>query len=403
MKKGLRNAVISILIIALAIAGIVILVKHMHSGENNHSMLDGTQEDQREPGEGIPAPGGNPPTGENSEENGMPDENGLSEGDILPGNQNDEKTADELQIDLEKIKPNEAGKIMVVMFHNFVESFEPTKYDDGQYTITFKAFEELLHTLYEKGYRLISFKDFIDNNINVPAGCIPMVFTFDDGTRGQFSLVEEDGVLKAERKSAVGIMEEFCSKYPDFGLKGTFFVNMGTSVFSGGSLQQRLQYLIDKGFEIGNHTFNHVNLLNVKSSEEIQYQLGANQKKIYELGLNYKMFAFSLPYGNPAKEFREYLIKGKYEDVEYENLAIVEVGWNPAPSPADKDFNPYSIPRVRAPGINPERFDLNWWLENLSREEQYISDGNPDTITVPESKAGSIDTGKIQNKKLIVY
>jgi len=295
MKKGLRNAVISILIIALAITGIVILVKHMHSGENNHSMLDGTQEDQREPGKGIPAPGGNPSTGENSEENGMPDENGLSEGDILPGNQNDEKTADELQIDLEKIKPNEAGKIMVVMFHNFVESFEPTKYDDGQYTITFKAFEELLHTLYEKGYRLISFKDFIDNNINVPAGCIPMVFTFDDGTRGQFSLVEEDGVLKAERKSAVGIMEEFCSKYPDFGLKGTFFVNMGTSVFSGGSLRQRLQYLIDKGFEIGNHTFNHVNLLNVKSSEEIQYQLGANQKKIYELGLNYKMFAFSLP------------------------------------------------------------------------------------------------------------
>ena len=78
---------------------------------------------------------------------------------------------------------------MVVMFHNFVETFTPTKYDK-EYTTTFQAFEELLHN-YDKGYRLISLKDYIGNNISVPAGCIPMVFTFDDGTQGQFNLVEE--------------------------------------------------------------------------------------------------------------------------------------------------------------------------------------------------------------------
>jgi len=51
--------------------------------------------------------------------------------------------------------------------------------------------------------------DYLNNNISVPAGCIPIIFTFDDGTSGQFNLVEENGTLKVNKKSAVGIMEEF--------------------------------------------------------------------------------------------------------------------------------------------------------------------------------------------------
>ena len=63
-------------------------------------------------------------------------------------------------------------------------------------------------------------------------------------------------------------MEEFYSKYPDFGLEGTFFVNLGLSTFSGKTLSERLN-LIDKGFEIGNHTLNHINLTDVKSSDKL--------------------------------------------------------------------------------------------------------------------------------------
>lgn len=308
------------------------------------------------------------------------------------------------EIDLGKIKPNEAGKIMVVMFHNFVETFTPTKYDKGEYTTTFRAFEELLHNLYDKGYRLISLRDYIENNISVPAGCIPMVFTFDDGTQGQFNLVEEDGKLKANKHSAVGIMEEFYSKYPDFGLEGTFFVNLGLSTFSGkGTLSERLKYLIDKGFEIGNHTLNHINLTDVKSSDKLIQEIGGNQKKIYELVPEYKMFSFSLPYGAPSKELMEYVISGEYEGAEYKNLAILEVGWDPALSPVNKKLNLLSVHRVRSPGINPENFDLNWWLGNLLREDEYISDGNPDTITIPESNMDSIDTAKLKDKQLIIY
>ena len=66
---------------------------------------------------------------------------------------------------------------MVVMFHNFVETLLPRNMIKESTLLHSKHFEELLHNLYDKGYRLISLKDYIGNNISVPAGCIPMVFT----------------------------------------------------------------------------------------------------------------------------------------------------------------------------------------------------------------------------------
>jgi len=303
--------------------------------------------------------------------------------------------------EIERIKPNEAGKIMVVMFHNFIEKYEK---GDKEYTTTFSEFEKLLETLYEKGYRLINLSDYLNNRIDVPAGCIPIIFTFDDGTPGQFNLVDDNGNLVANRKSAVGIMEEFAKRHPDFGLKGTFYVNLGLKTFDGqGTLKERLQYLVDKGFEIGNHTMTHVKLPEVKSAEKIQQEIGGNQKIIGELMPGYRMISFSLPYGLPSQDLKNYVVEGEFEGIKYKNEAIVKVGANPAPSPVSKEFNPLALPRVRASGIEPVNADLAWWLDKLTREQQYISDGNPDTITIPKEKEAEIDTGKLDGKKLVVY
>ena len=307
-------------------------------------------------------------------------------------------------VDLQAVKPDESGKIMVVMFHNFVQSFEPSKYDDGAYTTTFDEFRKLLPSLYEQGYRLTSMMDYLNNNISVTAGCIPMIFTFDDGTSGQFNLVNEDGKLVANKNSAVGIIEEFNKTHPDFGVEGTFYVNLGNSTFQGeGTLEEKLKYLVDKGFEIGNHTYTHINLTNAKDSDQVQKEIGLNQKTMFELIPGYKMNTFSLPYGAPSKNLQQYVQKGEYEGVKYENLAIMEVGWDPALSPVSKAFNPLSVHRVRASGIKPVDADLAWWIKNLTREGQYISDGNADTVTVPKSKEENVDTGKLQGKSLVVY
>lgn len=305
------------------------------------------------------------------------------------------------KIDLTIVKPNEAGKIMVVMFHNFVDIY---KKGDKQFTTTFNDFRSLLQTLYTSGYRLINLNDYLNNRIDVPAGFIPMVFTFDDGTSGQFNLVEENGGLVANKQSAVGIMEEFNKLHPDFGLKGTFFVNLGDLAFSGkGTAAERLKYLIDRGFEIGNHTYTHINLKKAKSADEIQKEIGENQKKMYELVPGYMFKSFSLPYGEPAKTLQQYVVKGEFDGVKYENLAIMEVGWDPSFSPVSKKFVPLSIHRVRASGIVPVEADLAWWLKKLTREEQYVSDGNPDTVTVPKSRESVVDTAKLNGRKLIIY
>jgi hypothetical protein len=304
-------------------------------------------------------------------------------------------------IDLSKVKPNESGKIMVVMFHNFIEEYES---GDKEYTTTFDDFRKLLETLYEKDYRLISLRDYLDNNITVPAGCIPMVFTFDDATSGQFNLIEDNGRLIANPNSAVGILEEFNKSHPDFGLEGTFYVNLGLGTFEGkGTLTQRLKYLIDKGFEIGNHTLNHIELNTVKSAEKIQQEIGGNYNKMLELVPGYKMNTFSLPYGLPSSELKSYVAKGEFEGVKYENLAILEVGWNPALSPVNKEYNPLSLHRVRASGIIPVDMDLAWWLKNLSREEQYISDGDPNTITIPKEKEHLIDKERLNGRTFRTY
>lgn len=306
--------------------------------------------------------------------------------------------------ELEKVQANEAGKVMVVMFHNFVESFTPTKSDKGTYTTTFDEFRTLLQTLYDKGYRLISFTDFINNRIDVPAGCIPMVFTFDDGTAGQFHLMEQDGKLVADPQSAVGIMEEFQEKHSDFGVKGTFYINLGNKTFPGaGTVEERLKYLKDKGFEIGNHTYTHVHLPDIKSPDKLQEEIGKNQKELLQLLPDYQMKTFSLPYGQASKDLKHLVEKGEFDGTAYQHIGIVEVGWDPSVPPTSKKFNPLAIHRVRSTGMTKVEADLDWWLNNISRKQQYISDGNPDTVSVPESKKEDIDETKLNGAQLITY
>ena len=307
-------------------------------------------------------------------------------------------------IDYNKVKPDESGQIMIVMFHNFVETY-PTK-GDTAYTTTFSEFEKLLSDLYEKKYRLISLTDMLNNNINVPAGCIPIVFTFDDGTAGEFNLIEQDGKLVVNPRSAVGIMEAFNQKHPDFGLQGTFYVNLGVkTTFKGsGTMSDRLNYLISKGFEIGNHTKTHVSLPSVKTVQSMLEEVGGNQKLMNELVPGYKFNSFSLPFGNASKDLKEYVIQGNYEGTEYKHSAIMHVGAGPSLSPVSTKFNPLALPRVRSTGKTKVECDLSWWLDALSKgNSQFVSDGNVNTVTVPQSKQQNVDMAKLNGKQLVTY
>lgn len=306
----------------------------------------------------------------------------------------------------EDVPPDETGKIIIVMFHNFVEEYE----EGGDKTITMMLsdFRSLLERFYNNGYRTASLSDFIDGSISVQRGAKPVIFTFDDGRSSQFSLIENaDGSFSVKPETAVGVMMEFYKEHPDFGLNGTFFVNLSLKgTFGGtGTMSERLKALSDMGLEIGNHTYNHVNLTKSKTKEEIMMEIGRNAKTLEEL-TGAKMSALALPYGNNVQEdFREYLETGAFEGYEYHNKGVMLVGAEPAAQMYLKDSDPLRIRRVLASGIEQQDWDLNWWLAKMDGEHEYISDGNPDTVTVPKDKLDMVDTDRLEvlGKELVVY
>lgn len=308
-------------------------------------------------------------------------------------------------VDYSIIRPDESGEIPIVMFHNFIEDLNNT--NDNYWTTSYDEFEKLLETLYNNNFRLISMRDFIDHNISVPAGKFPMVFTFDDGTPGQYSLIEVNGKLEVNPKSAVGVMLKFHETHPEFGLKGVFYLNMDkeNKTFEGaGSLKERLDILLGYGLEVGNHSWGHVKFEELKEKAEINERLGKNQKYLEGIIEGLKFYSLALPHGIKAPEaLTDDMISGKYEGVQYINETIMAVGFLPSVPSIHTEYNPSYVRRIRSQGKVEEKYDLTYWLPLMTRDRMYISDGNPSLVVVPENKVNYIDTDKLNGKKLVTY
>ncbi len=286
----------------------------------------------------------------------MFDNNAFQSDEINNNNEKNNQTND-------VYKYNESGKIIIIMYHKFAED------EKDEWTRSYDNFYKDLLYLYEHGYRSISLSDYINNDIKVPVGCTPVIFTFDDGTKGQFNFIrDENDQLIVNPKSAVGVMEKFYSEYPEFGLNGTFYINKTGYFGTEGTRKEKLEYLINKGFEIGNHTDTHINFSKATSSEEVIKEVGAVSKEVYDL-TGYKINSLALPFGSMSKNYETDIVKGVFEDSEYENKALLLVGANPTLSPNNEKLNLLRLPRVRARGGNKEvECDLYWWLEKMEKD-----------------------------------
>ncbi|MFA5522908.1 MAG: polysaccharide deacetylase family protein [Tissierellales bacterium] len=303
------------------------------------------------------------------------------------------------KIDL-SLKPNEAGQIMVLMYHNIGE-------EEAEWVRTPENFKKDLKTLYEKGYRPISLEDFVNNNISVEAGLTPVVLTFDDGNQNNFNIIEKDGQKIADPNSAVGILEEFNKEHPDFSLKATFFVFGENPFRQANLLDYKLNYLVEKGFDIGNHTVGHNDMSKNNEPDKIQELIGKQAAFLESNITDYKVNTYALCYGSRPKDksLYPYLQKGEYDGKPYENIAILNVGWDPSVSPIDKAFDPYAIHRVRASETKVDGVGMYDWLVVFDKkpERRYISDGNPDIVTVPKEFEGKVDKDKLGDKELYIY
>jgi len=291
-------------------------------------------------------------------------------------------------IDL-SVKPNEAGKVMVLMYHNIGD-------EEKTWTRTPDNFRRDLETLYEKGYRPISLNDYVKGTFDIPAGMTPFVMTFDDGNENNFRYLETENGWEIDPDCAVGILEAFRADHEDFDPQASFFVYSSRPFRQEDLVEKKLTFLVKKGYEVGNHSWGHDDYKEEKYNDplNVQESLGRNVAFLETYLEAGTVNTLALPYGHRPKDdtAEAYLSSGVYEGVEYENIAILNVGWDPDKSPYHKDFDPTAIHRVRASETNVDNVGLYDWLDSFDKhpERRYISDGDPEIVTVPENRLDSL-------------
>ena len=306
------------------------------------------------------------------------------------------------EIDLQVVQPNEAGQIMVLMYHHIAEP-------EAEWIRTPENFRKDLQVLYDKGYRPISLKDYVTGNITTEAGFTPVVLTFDDARQNNFSMIKnERGEWEIDPDSAVAILVDFHEKNPDFPLEATFFVNNNVPFGQEEHLAYKLKYITDKGMDIGNHTATHADFTNTDATR-IQRELAGIVELMGKYLPDYRVNTLALPFGSRPKnkDLYKYLETGSHEGINYKNIAILNVGWDPYKSPYHKDFNPLAIHRIRASELQKyvQGVGMYDWLNQFKKGSRirYISDGNPDLVTVPENFKEVLDPLKVEEREIRTY
>ncbi len=280
--------------------------------------------------------------------------------------------------------PNELGRIPILEYHKVDRP-------EARWTRTPEHFRADLERLWNNGYRLIALRDLLSGRIAAPAGTTPLVLTFDDSSPGQFRFLEQHGDDVIDPECALGILEQFGRDHPEFGHAATFYVLTGASppnrLFNQPALASRkLKYLAEHGYEIGNHTLWHADLIKYGEAT-VRQQLASAQREVERAVPGYRLNTLALPMGDYPREL-QWAVSGSVDGVAYRNDAILKVAGGPALSPYDQMFDPYHLPRIQATEL-----ELRAWLTDFDRhpERRFISDGDATRITV---SAGARDRVK---------
>lgn len=315
------------------------------------------------------------------------------------------------KIDKEKLASdgiNELGKVPIMMYHGIRERTSSStgttggNVDKDGYNRTPEAFRQDLEFYYENGYRMIRLDDYINGKVDVEYGKSPIILTFDDGNEDNIKVtgLDENGDIIIDKNSAVGILEEFKKKHPDANVTATFFVNGG--IFNQSKYNEKiLKWMVDNGYDIGNHTQTHLDIKK-SSSDRVQKEIAYVYDKLEEMIPGKYVKIIALPFGSPYVKTHDnfkYVLSTTYNDKTYDTEAALRVGWEPEVSCFDKDFDKTFLKRCRAYDNNGKEFDIEMVFKNLEKNK-YISDGDPNTITIKESnKDKLVET----NMKIITY
>ncbi|MFL5759026.1 MAG: polysaccharide deacetylase family protein [Thermomicrobiales bacterium] len=326
-------------------------------------------------------------------------------------------TARLTQAQLEQFKPDEVGVIPVLEYHDITTNDAK----EDQFTRPVKKFKADLQWLYDHNFFVIPMKDLITDNISAPAGKHPAVLTFDDSMGSQFRyIINDDGTKSIDPDSVVGILEAFYGQHPDFGRGGLFSVLpyycfnwKSGEVFDDQTpfCQEKITWLLDHGYEIGNHTQDHQDLADV-DDDAFKKEIGQAILTLQALDPRVEANILAMPKGNyPDKDKhpqqRDWLANGfDYNGKQIKLIGSLMVGAQPSYSPVSSSWDPVYIYRIQA-------FDGDWalsdWFARFEAQPAnlYTSDGNPNTVTLPAQLPpdlqGTFDEAKAADKEVIRY
>lgn len=278
------------------------------------------------------------------------------------------------------VVPNELGRIPILEYHQVGPKGD-------RWTRSFDDFRKDLEWLYNNDYRAISMQDFMNERITLPFGKKPVLFTFDDGGYTQMNF--KDG--KVDPYTAVGIMDDFLKVHPDFGSAAIFYINKGPFKLTPNT-KEALQYLIQTGREIGNHTLTHANLSLIDAAgvaSEIQKE--EDYIRSLQAG-NFPLDSIAYPFGGVPKGAALTAAAKKFR------LGLL-VGADPAWMPWHAKYDAMRVPRIQAIDDEWKRWFQRKKGETARRDgseifQPYVSDGNPDTMTANDMKG--LDKSKLR-------
>lgn len=280
------------------------------------------------------------------------------------------------------LQPNELGLVPVIMHHQIRADV------GGAYDQTPAEFRAELERLWSENYYPVRASDLVSGSLKVPKGKTPVVLTFDDSTKEQFAYLP-DGRVKPD--TAIGILLDFASKHPGFPLAGTFYVlrDPFAGVPEG---PQMLRWLAEHGFELGDHTKDHV-ALSTLDPENVQRELVEGRRVITDAVPGAKVRTMALPLGAMPKP-ASLAMRGTWGGQSYSFAGVFLAGAEPSHSPFAKKFDPAAIPRIRTTHTwsGQRDFTLGYWFDVLEKGPQlrYVSDGDPGKITFPASLSSEL-------------
>ena len=321
--------------------------------------------------------------------------------------------------ELRRVQPNELGMIPILEYHDLTARGS----EAGVYNRTYKAFKRDLEWLYAHDFYVVPLRSVVLNRIAAPSGKRPVVLTFDDSLASQFRLLPDpDGSHRIDPRSAVGVMEAFFRTHPDFGRGGLFAVMMvGCFDYVNNPeltlepdqtplCQEKIRWLIDHGYEVGNHTITHANLADVTDAG-LREEVGGMIQQVQALDPRATADILAMPFGaypsDSGNDAQMAMLRGgfRYGGQDIRLIACLKVGAEPQLSPVSVGWDPMYLARIIAHDSEDYGYS-RFWFERFEDDPStlYVSDGNPGTITVPEllpaALSGTLDEARVERDGL---